>query len=112
MTAPMAIDGLGGPPRANGELVFAEPWESRAFGMAVSLYDAGLFTWPEFQAALIARLASWQASSTENSDWNYYHHWLGALQDVVAGCGAVSPDDVTSRAEALAQRPTGHDHTH
>lgn len=40
------------PPRANGELVFAEPWESRAFGMALTLHDSGgLFAWPQFQAA-------------------------------------------------------------
>ena len=34
----------------------AEPWDSWAFGMAVSLYQACAFTWPEFQAALIARV--------------------------------------------------------
>ncbi|MEW2491787.1 nitrile hydratase accessory protein [Streptomyces sp. NPDC048411] len=39
--------------------MFAEPWESRAFGMAVSLYEAGAFTWPQFQAALIDRIAAW-----------------------------------------------------
>ncbi|MGY4650788.1 nitrile hydratase accessory protein [Mycobacterium sp. URHB0021] len=112
MTSPMDIDAPVAPPRANGELVFAEPWESRAFAMAVSLYDAGMFTWPQFQAALIARLASWEASSTKNLDWNYYHHWLGALEDLIAGCGALLPDDVTTRAAALAHRPVGHDHAH
>ena len=65
MTAPMDIEGPAAPPRTNGELVFAEPWESRAFGMAVTLYEAGLFTWPQFQAALIARIAHWQAAPTE-----------------------------------------------
>lgn len=54
MSAPLDIEGPAAPPRSNGELVFAEPWESRAFGMAVTLYDAGVFTWPDFQAALIA----------------------------------------------------------
>jgi hypothetical protein len=57
MTAPLDIEGPAGPPRSNGELVFAEPWESRAFGMAVSLYETGMFSWPQFQAALIARIA-------------------------------------------------------
>jgi len=32
-------------PSRNGELVFQAPWEGRAFGMAVALHDAGLFTW-------------------------------------------------------------------
>ncbi|MFD9651474.1 hypothetical protein [Streptomyces mirabilis] len=31
MSAPLDIEGPAAPPRSNGELVFAEPWESRAF---------------------------------------------------------------------------------
>ncbi|GAB3984035.1 hypothetical protein GCM10029978_092470 [Actinoallomurus acanthiterrae] len=36
---------------------------NRAFGMAVSLYEAGAFSWPEFQAALVARIAAWEATA-------------------------------------------------
>jgi len=64
VTAPLDIDGLAAPPRANGELVFAEPWESRAFGMAVTLSEAGVFRWAEFQAALIARWRSARQAMT------------------------------------------------
>jgi nitrile hydratase accessory protein len=112
MTASMDIEGPAAPPRSNGELIFAQPWESRAFGMAVSLYETGLFTWAQFKAALIARIARWEAAPTSGAHWSYYQHWLGALQDVLAGCGAVLPHDVSARAEALAQRPAGHDHAH
>ena len=55
MSAPLDVEGPAAPPRSNGELVFSEPWESRAFGMAVILYEAGAFTWPRFQAALDGR---------------------------------------------------------
>ncbi|MFD9510353.1 nitrile hydratase accessory protein [Streptomyces mirabilis] len=106
MSAPLDIEGPAAPPRSNGELVFAEPWESRAFGMAVTLYDAGAFTWPEFQAALIARIAAWE----RDEPYNYYRLWLAALEDVLTGLYAVSTDEVTTRAQALAQRPPGHDH--
>ncbi|HUO39811.1 MAG TPA: nitrile hydratase accessory protein [Mycobacterium sp.] len=119
MTAPMDMEGPAAPPRANGELVFAEPWESRAFGMAVALYEAGLFTWPQFQAALIARIAGWEAArtggagwsaeATEGAHWSYYEHWLAALEDVLADSGAMLADEITARARALAQRRTGHD---
>lgn len=108
--APLAIDSPAAPPRSNGELVFAEPWESRAFGMAVSLYDSGVFEWPRFQAALIARIAAWERGHAEGECWSYYEHWLGALQDVLAGDGAVFTDEVTTRARWLAGRPAGHDH--
>ena len=111
MTAPLDIEGPAAPPRSNGELVFAEPWESRAFGMAITLYEAGVFSWPQFQAALIARIARWESAPTEDAHWSYYQHWLGALEDVLDG-GAVSAVEVTTRARTLAQRPIGYDHDH
>ncbi|GAA3061623.1 hypothetical protein GCM10010464_27430 [Pseudonocardia yunnanensis] len=110
MTAPLEVDGPAAPPRSNGELVFAEPWESRAFGMAVTLYKAGHFTWPQFQSALIARIAAWESAPTENGSFHYYHHWLGALEDVLAHIGNVVAHEVTTRAGMLAKRPAGHDH--
>ena len=109
MTLPMDIEGQAAPPRSNGELVFAEPWESRAFAMAVALCEAGVFTWREFQEALIARIARQHDTST---DWCYYEHWLGALEDVLARRGAATADDVRARATELAQRAAGHDHDH
>jgi nitrile hydratase accessory protein len=110
MSAPLDIEGPAAPPRSNGELVFAEPWESRAFGMAVSLYEAGAFTWPEFQAALIARIAAWEATAAPEQSYSYYRLWLAALEDVLVGLCAVSTDEVVTRTEALAHRPAGHDH--
>ncbi|MER7694205.1 nitrile hydratase accessory protein [Streptomyces sp. NPDC097610] len=110
MSMPLDIEGSAAPPRSNGELVFAEPWESRAFGMAVSLYEAGTFTWPEFQGALIARIKAWENTAAQHEPYNYYQLWLTALEDVLASLCAVSTDEVTARARALAQRPPGHDH--
>ncbi|MCG0286747.1 nitrile hydratase accessory protein [Streptomyces sp. PSAA01] len=110
MTAPLDIEGPAAPPRSTGELVFAEPWESRAFGMAVSLYEAGAFTWPEFQTALIARIAAREAAAAPDEPYHYYRLWLAALEDTLAGRCAVSADEVTARTLALAQRPPGHDH--
>ncbi|WP_433273590.1 nitrile hydratase accessory protein [Pseudonocardia xinjiangensis] len=112
MTAPLDLDGPAAPPRSNGELVFAEPWESRAFGMAVTLHDADVFTWPQFRSALVARIAAWEAAATGGESWNYYVHWLGALEDVLASRDPRFADEVTARARTLAQRPAGHDHDH
>lgn len=110
MTAPLALDGPAAPPRDNGELVFAEPWESRAFGMAVSLHDAGAFTWPAFQAALISRIGAWESGHPDGGSWSYYQHWLGALEDVLEAAGSVSSDEVEARARQLRRREPGHDH--
>jgi nitrile hydratase accessory protein len=110
MTAPLDTEGPAAPPRSNGELVFSEPWESRAFGLAVSLYEAGTFTWQQFQAALIARIGAWETAPARDEPWNYYQLWLAALEDVLVGLGAVSAGEVAARTQALAQRPPGHDH--
>ena len=107
MTLPIDVEGSAAPPRSNGELVFAEPWESRAFAMAVALSEAGVFTWREFHKALIARIGRHRDTS---ADWCYYEHWLGALEDVLARQDAAAADDVRARATQLAQRPAGHDH--
>jgi nitrile hydratase accessory protein len=104
----LPVDGPAAPPRDNGELVFAEPWESRAFGLAVSLHDAGAFPWETFQAALIARIAE----RDPTRPFRYYEHWLGALEDVLAADGTISTDEVRIRAATLNRRAPGHDHAH
>ena len=64
--------------------MFAEPWESRAFGMAVALYEAGVFTWPRVPGRADRPDRRWEAAPTEGEHWGYYEHWLGALEDVLA----------------------------
>lgn len=108
--APLAYEGAAAPPRSNGELLFTSPWESRAFGMVVSLHDTGAFAWETFQAALIARIAAWEASHPAGADFRYYEHWLAALEDVLEAGGKVGQAEIETRAVALSTRPTGHDH--
>ena len=50
------LDGPAAPPRRNGEIVFAAPWQSRIFGLTMALHAAGTFTWDEFRARLIAAI--------------------------------------------------------
>jgi len=100
------VYGPAAPPRSNGELVFAEPWESRAFGLALASHAAGAFEWEDFRQELIATIAAW------DEPWSYYRCWLRALETVLAAGGLVEPSEVDHRALALALRPAGHDHDH
>jgi nitrile hydratase accessory protein len=111
-TAPLEIDGPAAPPRSNGELVFAEPWESRAFGLAVTLYDAGAFEWPRFQAALVAQIVAWEREHPAGECFSYYRCWLAALESVLVAAALIAPNEVPERAAVLAARPAGHDHDH
>jgi nitrile hydratase accessory protein len=103
-----AVEGPAAPPRENGELVFAEPWESRAFGLAVTLHDAGVFGWDEFRDHLVARIAGWERDHPEGGCFRYYACWLQALESVVAARGLVDAAEVTCRASELAQRHSDH----
>ena len=88
----MGLAGPAAPPRANGELVFSAPWESRAFGMAAALVDQRVFSWSEFRAGLIAAIAAWEAERPEEA-YDYYERWLVALESLVAAKGLLDAAD-------------------
>lgn len=64
--------------------VFKEPWEAQAFAMTLSLHERGLFTWPEWAATLSAEIKRAQAGGDPDTGETYYHHWLNALERLVA----------------------------
>lgn len=68
--------------------VFKAPWEAQAFAMAVALHRRGLFTWPEWAAALADEIKRAQAAGDPDTGERYYHHWLAALERIVAEKGA------------------------
>jgi nitrile hydratase accessory protein len=109
-SAVLDIDGPAAPPRANGELVFAKPWESRAFGLAMSLNASGVFEWEDFRQQLITAVAESEREATEEEPYSYYRCWLLALERVLEVGGVVSPEQLLARAEELDARPPGHDH--
>ena len=65
-------------PRQNGELVFAAPWEGRAFGLAAAYVEATGVGWAAFRAHLVAAIADLPAGTP------YYEAWVEALERLVA----------------------------
>jgi nitrile hydratase accessory protein len=106
----LAITGPAAPPRANGEMVFDAPWESRLFGMTLALVEAGRFAWGEFQQRLIAAVGSWEAEHHDGEGYRYYDRWAEALDSLLDDLGIVAVETTDARARALADRPAGHDH--
>ena len=81
------------PAAAGGdEVVFAKPWEARAFAIVVSLHERGLYTWAEWADALATRIKAAQAAGDSDIGDTYYHHWLGALEDLLARKGIGSAE--------------------
>src|SRR5262245_43299981 len=80
-------------PRSSGELVFHDPWERRAFAIAVSLCEQRLYHWDEFRDYLIAEIAA--CDQTAGPDPHpedlpsYYQSWLAALEKLLAKKGIV-----------------------
>jgi nitrile hydratase accessory protein len=89
-------------PRDEGGPVFAEPWQAHAFALAVKLSEAGLFTWSEWAAALGAELAAASERGERDDGSRYYHHWLTALERLVAAKNIVGEPRLLARKEEWA----------
>ena len=108
--SPLDLQGAAAPPRSNGELVFAEPWEGRAFGLALALHAEGAFTWKDFSAGLARSIARWEGAHPPGEAYSYYRCWLEALEQILEERGVVDRAATLERAEHLGERPAGHDH--
>jgi nitrile hydratase accessory protein len=77
-------------PRDNGELVFEQPWQGRAFGMAVVALDRLGVRWPDFRRHLAGAIAVRPASQDESAATAYYAAWLDALETLLAERGEIN----------------------
>ena len=96
-------EGLPLPSQDKDAPVFSEPWQAQAFAMTVHLHAQGLFTWPEWAAALTAQLKG--VSGDDGS--TYYLHWLDALEQMVLRKQVGTPDQLHALEhawEAAAER--------
>ena len=80
--------------------VFAEPWQAQAFAMTLQLHERGLFSWPEWAAALSAQIAAAQAAGDADLGNTYYRHWLAALETLVTAKGAAQRSELARCAQA------------
>jgi nitrile hydratase accessory protein len=98
-------------PRQNGELVFAAPWEARAFGIAVALNETGVYAWRDFSQGLAAETAAAEHNGVSAS---YYERWLETLEKLAIARGLVTPEELDARTAEYAfgarDEHTAHDH--
>jgi nitrile hydratase accessory protein len=91
--ARQCADGLPLPTGHDG-LVFAEPWQAHAFAMTLQLHEKGVFTWPEWAAALTHEIRQAQALGDPDDGHQYYLHWLNALERMVIEHQLGTPDQI------------------
>lgn len=102
---------LPGLPRdEDGGPSFREPWEAQAFAMTLALYRRGLFSWPEWAAALAAEIKRAQAAGDPDTGDTYYRHWVATLERLAAEKGAADPENLARYHDAWghAARRTPH----
>ena len=93
------MEGAGALPRLNGELVFDEPWEGRAFGIAVALNDQRVCEWSEFREHLIESIAAEEEAGAPSG---YYNRWLRAMESLLLKRGLVTSAELERRTGKLA----------
>ena len=96
--AAAVLGGAAAWPSEGGEPVFAEPWEGRAFAMALDVVDRAGLPWEEFRRRLMAAIG-------EDPQRPYYASWVVALERLALDTAAVTPGDLDrARAGAAAYR--------
>ena len=91
-------------------VAFAEPWQARAFAIAVLASRQGCFTWSEWTHALSRELQSLSDADPQASGARYFDCWLSALQSLLIRKGAVRQAELHERKHAWedAYRRTPH----
>ena len=90
-------------PRDEAGPVFAEPWQAQAFALAVTLSDAGWFSWKEWAAALALELRAAAERGEPDDGSHYYEHWTAALEKLVR---AKAPAGFASAGQPARPEPT------
>jgi nitrile hydratase accessory protein len=63
------------------------PWEAEAFAIVVALRQRGLFGWDEWAAMLGEEIKAAQRAGDPDTGETSYHHWLAALERMIAHKG-------------------------
>ncbi len=86
--------------------VFREPWEAQAFALARSLHERGVFSSSEWAITLGEEIKKAQAEGDPDTGETYYHHWLAALERLVAAKGLTDAQTL-ARTRQAGRRASG-----
>jgi nitrile hydratase accessory protein len=89
---------------------FAEPWQARAFAVAVLASRQGCFTWSEWTRALGRELQRAPDVAAQATEAGYFDCWLAALQSLLVGKGLIGQGELLACKGAWeeAYRRTPH----
>ncbi|WP_236796055.1 nitrile hydratase accessory protein [Amycolatopsis sp. GM8] len=91
------------------EQAFDQPWELRAFAMAVAAYHNGHYEWSEFQLSLVDAIRRWEQGDG-GEPWRYYEHWVTALETVLSSRGLLSEALLDDETRVVLATPRNANH--
>lgn len=94
---------------ADGDMVFTEPWEAKAFAIVVTLSQTGYFTWSEWVDCFAEHVA--KATSIEAAGGvpkTYYEQWVDAAESILVSKGITSAEQLVARRLGALQAATKH----
>ncbi|TMJ97274.1 MAG: nitrile hydratase accessory protein [Actinobacteria bacterium] len=94
-------------PRSNGELVFEEPWQGRALGMAVVALERAGIPWTAFSRRLAEAVGRRGYNPDESAAAAYYAAWLDALESTVDEAGILRGAGLGREPSAPPSSPGG-----
>ncbi len=72
-----------GQPQKDEEPIFDAPWQARTFAMAVTLHEAGLFTWQEWSERLSESIVERGGDRPIVHSEDYYEAWQSTLESLI-----------------------------
>ena len=93
-----------GIPKDDDGVVFAAPWEAKAFALVIDLQQRGGFHWQEWVTALSSEIAA------DAADTPYYELWLAAAEKLIQSKGLVTSQALASTQIALRAAQSADDH--
>jgi nitrile hydratase accessory protein len=91
---------------------FDHEWQRRAFGLALALSEFGHYDWSDFQQSLITTIGDWENTPpSERDQWEYYDHWVSALEKVVDDHEVLNAPPLDDGGHAVHPEDD-HDHDH
>ena len=90
---------------------FNEPWQAQVFALAVSLSEAGLFSWQEWTEELSVTILKAQELGDPDLGSTYYQHWLKTLERMLTSKEVLDQTSIFQRMkiweEAYLRTPHG-----
>ncbi len=80
--------------------LFREPWEAQACALARSLQERGVFSSSEWAITLGEEIKKAQAEGDPDTGETFYHHWLAALERLVAAKGLADAQTLARTRQA------------